>query len=101
MTLKQKENPPFWKNLATYWLTTDIYKYTKAFHFLMNNNRIKTANGKKPFNYKDIIDYIKNQNKNIPNIKPEKKSFIKTYYNSTQNNIKQQVKYNGKIIYQI
>ena len=28
MTLKQKENPPPWKNLATYWLTSDIHNYT-------------------------------------------------------------------------
>ena len=48
----------------------------------MNNTRIKTINGKKPFYYKDIVDYIKN--KNIIQIKSE----IKTYYNSTQNNIK-------------
>ena len=50
----------------------------------MNNTRIKTINGKKPLYYKDIVDYIKNNNKNIIQIKPE----IKTYYNSTQNNIK-------------
>ena len=73
MTLKQKEKPPSWKNLATYWLTTDIYNYTKEFHFLMNNSKIKTINGKKHFYYKDIIDYIKNHNKNILNIKPETK----------------------------
>ena len=62
----------------------------------MNNTRIKTINGKKPLYYKDIVDYIKNNNKNIIQIKPE----IKTYYNSTQNNIKQQVKHNGKTTYQ-
>ena len=86
MTLKQKENPPSWKNLATYWLTMVIYKYTKEFHFLMNNNRIKTTNGKKPFYYKDIIDYIKNQNKNMPNIKPETKII---YQNILQQHTKQ------------
>ena len=86
MTLKQKENPPSWKNLATYWLTMVIYKYTKEFHFLMNNNRIKTTNGKKPFYYKDIIDYIKNQNKNMPNTKPETKII---YQNILQQHTKQ------------
>ena len=86
MTLKQKENPPSWKNLATYWLTMVIYKYTKEFHFLMNNNRIKTTNGKKPFYYKDIIDYIKNQNKNMPNIKPQTKII---YQNILQQHTKQ------------
>ena len=84
MALNQKENPLPWKNLATYWPTADIHNYTKEFDFLMNNTRIKTINGKKPFYYKDIIDYIKNNNKNIIEIKSE----IKTYYNSTQNNIK-------------
>ena len=86
MTLKQKENPPSWKNLATYWLTMVIYKYTKEFHFLMNNNGIKTTNGKKPFYYKDIIHYIKNQNKNMPNIKPETKII---YQNILQQHTKQ------------
>ena len=86
MTLKQKENLPSWKNLTTYWLTTDIHKYAKEFHFLMNNNRTKTINGKKPFYYKDIIDYIKNHNKNIPNIKPETKII---YQNILQQHTKQ------------
>ena len=52
----------------------------------MNNNRIKTTNGKKPFYYKDIIDYIKNQNKNMPNIKPQTKII---YQNILQQHTKQ------------
>ena len=38
----------------------------------MNNNRTKTLNRKKPFYY-NIINYIKNQNKNIFKRKPETK----------------------------
>ena len=86
MTLNQKENPPPWKNLATYWVTSDIHNYTKQFNFLMNNNRTKTINGKKPFYYKDIIDYIKSQNKKITQIKPETKTI---YQNIIQQHIKQ------------
>ena len=33
----------------------------------MNNTRIKTINGKKPFYYKGVVDYIKNNNKNNTN----------------------------------
>ena len=68
LTLKQKKDPlppPSWKNLATHWPTMDIRNYTKEYNFLMNNNRIKTLNGKKPFYYNDIINYIKNQIKNL------------------------------------
>ena len=86
MTLNQKENPPPWKNLATYWLTLDIHNYTKDFRFLMNNNRTKTINGKKPFYYKDIIDYIKSQNKKITQLKPETKTI---YQNIIQQHTKQ------------
>ena len=63
---------------------TQLYK---KINFLMNNNRTKTINGKKPFYYKDIIDYIKTQNKKITQIKPETKT-TKIYYNNTQNKIK-------------
>ena len=35
--LNKTLTPP-WKNLTTYWLTTDIYNYSKEFQFLMNNN---------------------------------------------------------------
>ena len=52
----------------------------------MNNNRTKTINGKKPFYYKDIIDYIKSQNKKITQIKPETKTI---YQNIIQQHIKQ------------
>ena len=86
MTLNQKEKPPPWKNLATYWLTSDIHNYTKEFNFLVNNNRTKTINGKKPFYYKDITDYIETQNKKITQIKPETKTI---YQNIIQQHIKQ------------
>ena len=86
MTLNQKEKPPPWKNLATYWLTSDIPNYTKEFNFLVNNNRTKTINGKKPFYYKDITDYIETQNKKITQIKPETKTI---YQNILQQHTKQ------------
>ena len=38
-----------------------------------NNNRTKILTGNKPFYYKDIVNYIKNQNKNISKIKPQTK----------------------------
>ena len=56
LTLKQKKEPPSWKNLPTYWLTMDIHNYTKQFKFLMNNNRTKILYGKKPFYYNDILN---------------------------------------------
>ena len=77
LSLKQKEKPPSWENLATYWLTMDIHNYTKEYNFLVNNNRTKTLNGKKPFYYNDIINYIENQNQNMPKIKPETKIIYK------------------------
>ena len=52
----------------------------------MNNNRTKTINGKKPFYYKDIIDYIKSQNKKITQLKPETKTI---YQNIIQQHTKQ------------
>ena len=73
LTLKEKVKPPSWKNLASYWLAMDIHNYTKECKFLMNNDRTKTLNGKKPFYYNDIINYIKNQNQNVPKTKPETK----------------------------
>ena len=39
----------------------------------MNNSSTKTLNGKKTFYYSDIINYIKNQNENVPKTKPETK----------------------------
>ena len=77
LSLKQKEKPPSWKNLATYWLTMDIHNYTKEYNFSMNNNRTKTRNRKNPFYCNDIINYIKNQNQNIPKIEPETKIMYK------------------------
>ena len=40
----------------------------------MNNNRTKTLTGNNPFYYKDIVNYIKNQNKSISKIKPQTKT---------------------------
>lgn len=62
------------KNLATYWLTMDIHKYSQEFHFLMKNNRTKSRNNRKPYYYKDIIYYIKNYNKNILKIETTTKN---------------------------
>ena len=73
LTLNQKENLPSWKNLATYWLAIDIQNYTKDYKFLMNNSRTKILTGNKPYYYKDIVNYIKNQNKNISKMKPQTK----------------------------
>ena len=86
MTLNQKEKPLPWKHLATYWLTSDIHNYTQEVNFLMNNNRTKTINRKKPFHYKDIIDYIKTLNKKITQRKPETKTI---YQNILQQHTKQ------------
>ena len=37
----------------------------------MENSRTKMLNGKNPYyHYNDIINYIKNHNKNIPKLKP-------------------------------
>ena len=52
----------------------------------MNNNKTKTLTGNKPFYYKDIVNYIKNQNKNISKIKPQTK---KIYQNIIQEGVKQ------------
>ena len=52
----------------------------------MNNNKTKTLTGNKPFYYKDIVNYIKNQNKNISKIKPQTK---KIYQNIIQEGAKQ------------
>ena len=86
LTLNQKENPPSWKNLATYWLSIDIQNYSKEYKFLMNNNRIKNVTRNKPFYYKDMVNYIKNQNKNISKIKPQTKII---YQNIIQEGVKQ------------
>ena len=63
--LKQKQKTPPWKNIATYWLAIDLFNFSKDYHFLMDNNRTKTINNTKPYYYKDIIYYIKNENKEI------------------------------------
>ena len=84
MTLNKKENPPPCKNLATYWLTSDIHNYAKQFNFLINNNRTKTIHGQKPFYYKDTIDYIKSQNKKITQIKPETQTIYQNIIQHTR-----------------
>ena len=68
LQLKQKQNNPPWKKIATYWTAMDLYNYSKQYHFLMDNNRIETVNNKKPYYYQDIIYYIKNENKEENNI---------------------------------
>ena len=73
LTLKHKKDPPSCKNLTTYWLTIHIQQVHQRIHFLMDNNRTKTLNDKKPIYYNGIINYIKNQNKNIHKTKPETK----------------------------
>ena len=70
LTLKQKHKPPPWKNLAIYWLSIDIHNYSKDFQFLMDNNRIKSINNKKPYYYQDIINYIKYDNKDVKKKNP-------------------------------
>ena len=52
----------------------------------MNNNRTEILTGNKPFYYKDIVHYIKNQNKNISKIKPQTKLI---YHNIIQEGVKQ------------
>ena len=54
----------------------------------MNNNRTKTINGKKPFYYKDIIDYIKSQNKKITQTKPETKTIFQNIIQQHTNQYK-------------
>ena len=56
LQLKQKQNNPPWKNIATYWTAMDLYNYSKQYHFLMDNNRIKTVNNKKTYYYQDCED---------------------------------------------
>ena len=84
LQLNQTHKFPPWKNLATYWLVIDIHNYSKDFRFLMDNNRAKTINGKKPYYYQDIIYYIKNENKDI-----------KTLPNPTTKNIYQKIIQDG------
>ena len=78
--LKQTQKTPPWKNLVTYWLGIDIYNFSKDFRILMDSNRTKTINAKKPYYYQDIIYYIKNGNKDI-----------KTLPNPTTKNIYQKI----------
>ena len=68
LQLKQKQKNPPWKNIATYSLAIDLFNYSKDYHFLMDNNLTKTINNIKPCYYKDIIYYIKNENKEIKKI---------------------------------
>ena len=80
LQLKQTQKIPPWKNLATYSLAIDIHNFSKDFRFLLDNNRTKTINGKKPYYCQDIIYYIKNENKDI-----------KTLPNPTTKNIYQKI----------
>ena len=68
LQLKQKEKTPPWMNIATYWVAIDLFNFSQDYLFLMNNNRTKTINNNKPYYYKDIIYYIKNENKEIKKI---------------------------------
>ena len=68
LQLKQKEKTPPWMNIATYWVAIDLFNFSQDYFFLMNNNRTKTINNNKPYYYKDIIYYIKNENKEIKKI---------------------------------
>ena len=61
----------------------------------MNNNRTEILTGNKPFYYKDIVHYIKNQNKNISKIKPQTKLI---YHNIIQEGVKQH-KIAGEILW--
>ena len=53
----------------------------------MNNNRTKTINEKKPFYYKDIIDYIKSQNKKNNTNKTGNKNHLPKYNTTTYKTI--------------
>ena len=68
LQLKQKHKNPPWKNIATYWLATDLYNYSKDYHFLMDNSRTKRINNRKQYYYQDIIYYIKHENNDIKKI---------------------------------
>ena len=76
LTLKQKEHKPPWMYIAIYWLAKEIYNYNKDYHHLKKNNILKSIQTV-PFYYRDIIHYIKTQNKKIPNIKNETKTIYK------------------------
>ena len=64
-SLKQEQKLPPWTYLATYWLAKDISNFSRRFHYLKNNNRVKTTNPKTPFYYNDTIYYIKVENKSV------------------------------------
>ena len=68
LQLRQKQKVPPWKNIATYWLAVDLFNYSKHCHFLVDNNRTKTINNKRPYDYKDFVYYIKNENMQIKKI---------------------------------
>ena len=69
LQLKQKEKNPYWKNIATYWLAIDLFNFSQEYLFLMDNHRTKTISNIKPYYYKDIIYYIKNENEEIQKTK--------------------------------
>ena len=77
LTLKQSKNQPPWTHIAVYWLGKDIYNYNKEFHNLKKNNITKT-NKMPPFYYRDLVHYIKTQNRNIPNLQNKTKIIYKS-----------------------
>ena len=77
LTLKQSKNQPPWTYIAVYWLGKDIYNYNKEFHNLKKNNITKT-NKMPPFYYRDLVHYIKTQNRNIPNLQNKTKIIYKS-----------------------
>ena len=68
LQLKQKEKTPPWMNIATYWLAIDLFNFSQDYLSLMINTSAKTINNTKLYYYKDIIYYIKNENKEIKKI---------------------------------
>ena len=90
LQIKQKTNTPSWENIATYWLSVDLYNISKRYSFLMSNDRLKTINRNKPFYYKDLIYYIKHENTKIQKIQnPITKNIYKEIlqHGSKQHNI--------------
>ena len=63
-------------HISIYWLGKDIYNYHKDFHHLKRNNIIKTYKIP-PFYYRDLIYYIKTQNRSIPTLQNKTKIIYK------------------------
>ena len=77
LTLKQSKNQPPWTHITVYWLRKDIYNYDKKFHHLKKNNITKT-NKMPSFYYRDLVHYIKTQNRKIPNLQSKTKIIYKS-----------------------